>query len=148
MTDADGAQPAVLVERRGNVLVITINRPEARNAINAPVSIGVGDALQEAQHDPDVRAVVITGAGDKSFCAGADLKAIAVYLKERGSAGTPSLRSSSPVSFSHVASLISTSVSCGLFSDSIRAAAFTVSPIAVQSSRPLLPIAPTTTRPV
>jgi len=77
MTDADGAQPAVLVEHRGNVLVITINRPEARNAINAAVSIGVGDALEEAQHDPDVRAVVITGAGDKSFCAGADLKAIA-----------------------------------------------------------------------
>ena len=67
----------MLVERRGNVLIITINRPEARNAINAAVSIGVGDALEEAQHDPDVRAVVITGAGDKSFCAGADLKAIA-----------------------------------------------------------------------
>ncbi|WAC92795.1 crotonase/enoyl-CoA hydratase family protein [Mycobacterium sp. Aquia_213] len=77
MTDADGAAPAVLVERRGNVLVITINRPEARNAINAAVSIGVGDALEEAQHDAGVRAVVITGAGDKSFCAGADLKAIA-----------------------------------------------------------------------
>ncbi|WAJ44084.1 crotonase/enoyl-CoA hydratase family protein [Mycobacterium sp. Aquia_216] len=77
MTDTDGAAPAVLVERRGNVLVITINRPEARNAINAAVSIGVGNALEEAQHDPDVRAVVLTGAGDKSFCAGADLKAIA-----------------------------------------------------------------------
>ena len=77
MTDADGDQPAVLIDRRGNVMVITINRPEARNAINGAVSIGVGDALEEAQHDPDVRAVVITGAGDKSFCAGADLKAIA-----------------------------------------------------------------------
>lgn len=74
MTDADA--PAVLVERRGNVLVITINRPEARNAVNSAVSIGVGGALDQAQHDPDVRAVVITGAGDKSFCAGADLKAI------------------------------------------------------------------------
>ncbi|MGB9308727.1 MAG: enoyl-CoA hydratase-related protein, partial [Mycobacterium sp.] len=57
-------------------MVITINRPEARNAVNGAVSIGVGDALEEAQRDPDVRAVVITGAGDKSFCAGADLKAI------------------------------------------------------------------------
>ena len=71
MTDA-----AVLAERRGDVLVITINRPEARNCVNGAVSIGVGDALEEAQHDADVRAVVITGAGDKSFCAGADLKAI------------------------------------------------------------------------
>lgn len=70
-------RPAVLVERHGNVAVITINRPEARNAINSAVSIGVGDALEEAGRDPDVRAVVITGSGDKSFCAGADLKAIA-----------------------------------------------------------------------
>ena len=73
MTDVPGA----LVERRGDVIVITNNRPDARNAINAAVSIGVGDALDEAQNDPDVRAVVLTGAGDKSFCAGADLKAIA-----------------------------------------------------------------------
>jgi crotonobetainyl-CoA hydratase len=77
VTDVDTGQPAALVERRGNVMVITINRPEARNAVNGAVSIGVGDALEEAQHDPEVRAVVITGAGDKSFCAGADLKAIA-----------------------------------------------------------------------
>ncbi len=77
MTEGDTGRPAVLVERRGNVAVITINRPEARNAINGAVSIGVGDALEEAGRGPDVRAVVITGAGDKSFCAGADLKAIA-----------------------------------------------------------------------
>ena len=68
--------PGALTERRGNILVITINRPDARNAVNAAVSIGVGDALQQAQDDPGVWAVVITGAGDKSFCAGADLKAI------------------------------------------------------------------------
>jgi crotonobetainyl-CoA hydratase len=66
----------VLVERRGNVLVITINRPEARNAVNGAVSAGVGDALEQAQADPEVRAIVLTGAGDKSFSAGADLKAI------------------------------------------------------------------------
>jgi crotonobetainyl-CoA hydratase len=77
VTEADASAPGALVERRGNVLVITINRPEARNAVNGAVSIGVGDALEAAQQDPDVRAVVITGAGDKSFCAGADLKAIA-----------------------------------------------------------------------
>lgn len=76
MTDGGNGQPGALAELRGNVLVITINRPEARNAVNGAVSIGVGDALERAQNDPDVRAVVITGAGDKSFCAGADLKAI------------------------------------------------------------------------
>ncbi|WP_431306156.1 crotonase/enoyl-CoA hydratase family protein [Mycobacterium hubeiense] len=69
-------QPGALTERKGNVLIITINRPEARNAVNAAVSIAVGDALDEAQKDPEIRAVIITGAGDKSFCAGADLKAI------------------------------------------------------------------------
>ena len=54
--------PAALTERRGNVLIITINRPEARNAVNSAVSTAVGDALQQAQDDPDVRAVVITGS--------------------------------------------------------------------------------------
>lgn len=68
--------PAALTERRGNVMLITINRPEARNAVNSAVSTEVGDALQAAQDDSEVRAVVITGAGE-SFCAGADLKAIA-----------------------------------------------------------------------
>ena len=77
MTAVDTGRPAALAERRGNVMVITINRPEARNAVNGAVSIALGEALEEAQHDPEVRAVVITGAGDKSFCAGADLKAIA-----------------------------------------------------------------------
>jgi len=70
-------EPGALVERRGNVMIITINRPEARNAVNAAVSTAVGDAMAEAQQDPDIRVVVITGSGDKSFCAGADLKAIA-----------------------------------------------------------------------
>jgi crotonobetainyl-CoA hydratase len=72
-----GNEPAALTVRRGNVMVITINRPEARNAVNGAVSTAVGDALAQAQRDAEVRAVVITGAGDKSFCAGADLKAIA-----------------------------------------------------------------------
>lgn len=67
---------AAIVERKGNVALITINRPDARNAVNGAVSTAVGDALEAAQQDPDVWAVVLTGAGDKSFCAGADLKAI------------------------------------------------------------------------
>ncbi|MCV7344293.1 crotonase/enoyl-CoA hydratase family protein [Mycolicibacterium rhodesiae] len=78
MTDVQA--PAALGERRGNVLLITINRPDARNAVNGAVSTAVGDLLQQAQDDADVWAVVITGSGDKSFCAGADLKAI--YRRE------------------------------------------------------------------
>ncbi|WP_319683459.1 crotonase/enoyl-CoA hydratase family protein, partial [Streptomyces ipomoeae] len=69
--------PAVLVERRGHVMVVTLNRPEARNAVNAAVARGIGNALEEADRAPEIRAVVITGAGDKAFCAGADLKAVA-----------------------------------------------------------------------
>ena len=66
----------VLVERRGHVLVVTLNRPQSRNAINLEVANLVGDALELAEADPDVWALVITGAGDQAFCAGADLKAI------------------------------------------------------------------------
>ncbi len=68
---------AILVERQGHVLVVTINRPEARNAVNAQVHEGLGDALEQAEHDPEVRALILTGAGDKAFCAGADLVALA-----------------------------------------------------------------------
>jgi crotonobetainyl-CoA hydratase len=67
----------VVVERHDHVLLVTINRPEARNAINLAVATRLGDALQDADADPEVRAVVVTGAGDQAFCAGADLKALA-----------------------------------------------------------------------
>lgn len=73
-----GVPSAALAERHGHVLVITINRPEARNAVNGAVSTAVGDAVQQAQDDPEIRAVVLTGSGRSSFCAGADLKAIAL----------------------------------------------------------------------
>lgn len=67
---------AVTVETRGYVMLITINRPEARNAVNAQVHEGVGDALHAADKDSEIRAVIVTGAGDKAFCAGADLVAL------------------------------------------------------------------------
>lgn len=76
MTQDAGNSDAVLVERRGNVMLVTINRPEARNAVNHAVWLGCGEALAEAERDVEIRAVVITGAGDQSFCAGADLKAV------------------------------------------------------------------------
>lgn len=69
-------EPAAIVERHGNVLVVTLNRPAARNAVDAAVSTALGDALHDAQTDPAVRVVVLTGAGE-TFCAGADLKALA-----------------------------------------------------------------------
>lgn len=67
---------AVTVETRGHVMLITINRPDARNAVNRFVHEGVGDALHAADGDSEIRAVIVTGAGDKAFCAGADLVAL------------------------------------------------------------------------
>lgn len=80
MTD----DPSVLTERTGHTVVITLNRPAARNAVDADVATRVADALERADADPLVRCIVLTGAGDRAFCAGADLKALA-----RGEAPVP-----------------------------------------------------------
>jgi enoyl-CoA hydratase len=64
-------------ERRGRVEIVTINRPEARNAIDYQTSSELADAFDALEADDDVWAVVLTGAGDKAFCAGMDLKAFA-----------------------------------------------------------------------
>lgn len=64
----------VLLSHDAGVLRITINRPEQRNAVNDEVLVALRDALDTAAADRAVRAVVLTGAGDKAFCAGADLR--------------------------------------------------------------------------
>jgi enoyl-CoA hydratase/carnithine racemase len=73
MTTTEGA-PELLSDMRGPVLWLTINREERRNAISPGVLAGLGEGLARAQRDRDVRAVVITGAGTRAFCAGADLQ--------------------------------------------------------------------------
>lgn len=65
--------PAVLHERTGPVARITLNRPETRNALSAEVMAGLRSALLAAQDDAETRVVVLTGAGDRAFCAGGDL---------------------------------------------------------------------------
>lgn len=65
---------SVLLEKRGQALWITINRPEKRNALNAEVIAGIVRGYREAHDDAGVRVIVLTGAGDKAFCAGADLQ--------------------------------------------------------------------------
>jgi len=64
----------VLLERRGQAFWITINRPEKRNAIHGGVVAAMREGIRQAHADPEVRAIVITGAGDKAFCAGGDLQ--------------------------------------------------------------------------
>ncbi len=70
---ADMAEPVLLSERSGNVLVLTMNRPNKMNALDLALTEGLVQAFEAADADADVRAVVLTGAG-RAFCAGADLK--------------------------------------------------------------------------
>ena len=64
---------AVLTAQDGAVRTVTINRPDARNALDVDVLAGLVEALRTADADDDVRVIVLTGAGDRAFCAGADL---------------------------------------------------------------------------
>ncbi len=75
-TENPGEQPHLLTERRGHVLIVTMNRPHARNALSGPMLALMRQAWDEVDRDPDIRACVLTGAGG-AFCAGADLKAMA-----------------------------------------------------------------------
>ncbi|WP_173086055.1 crotonase/enoyl-CoA hydratase family protein [Phytohabitans rumicis] len=68
-------EPHALVERRGHVLVVTMNRPHARNALSAPMMAIMREAWDQVDSDPDIRVCILTGAGG-AFCAGADLKAM------------------------------------------------------------------------
>ena len=70
----ESQEQAVLTERRGRVMIITLNRPEAMNAINGALSHGLLAAVQELDNDDSLTAGVITGAG-RGFCSGMDLKA-------------------------------------------------------------------------
>ena len=89
MSEAQDAAP-VLTERRGRVYLITINRPDQRNAVNAAVSHGIAAALDELDADAGLSVGVLTGAG-KGFCAGMDLKAFVAgerpHVEGRGFAG-------------------------------------------------------------
>ena len=73
---ADSEPPHALIERRGHVLIVTMNRPQARNALSGPMMALMRQAWDEVDHDPGIRVAVLTGAGG-AFCAGADLKAMA-----------------------------------------------------------------------
>ncbi|MFI9181954.1 crotonase/enoyl-CoA hydratase family protein [Streptomyces goshikiensis] len=71
-----GGTEHLTVERRGATLVLTMNRPEAKNALSPPLLVGLYDGWLEADADDEIRSVVLTGAGG-DFCAGMDLKALA-----------------------------------------------------------------------
>jgi enoyl-CoA hydratase len=74
----EDAQPHALVELQGHTLVVTMNRPEARNALSGEMLAIMEQAWVRANEDPEVRVVILTGAGGY-FCAGADLKAMSSH---------------------------------------------------------------------
>ena len=87
MSEESSAPDVVLTEQRGRILIVTINRPEAKNSVNAAVSHALAAAMDTLDDDPGLSVGIITGAGG-SFCAGMDLKAFArgesVAVKGRG----------------------------------------------------------------
>jgi enoyl-CoA hydratase/carnithine racemase len=64
-------------ERHGNVLVARLNRPEARNSLNGALLGAISSMVHDAESDPEIRAVVLTGTGDRAFCGGMDLRGFA-----------------------------------------------------------------------
>lgn len=75
---ATALHDAVRLEKLpGHIALVTIDRPEARNAVNGAVATGLEAAVDATEADDDIRVVVLTGAGQEAFCAGADLKEIA-----------------------------------------------------------------------
>jgi enoyl-CoA hydratase len=94
------APSVVLRERRGRVLLITLNRPDQRNAVNAAMAHGIAAALDEVDADAELSIGVITGAG-KGFCSGMDLKAFVAgespVAGDRGFAGITQRASAKPL---------------------------------------------------
>ena len=76
---------SVDIDTRGSVRIVTINRPERRNALDPETFLGLGRAFVEAEHDDRVRSVVLTGAGEHAFCSGMDLKAFVAEKRDGAS---------------------------------------------------------------
>src|SRR6516165_5019710 len=67
----------VLYEKKGGIAYVTLNRPKVLNALNSPTWADLRTAFEDARTDPTVRGVILTGAGDKAFIAGADIGELA-----------------------------------------------------------------------
>lgn len=76
-------QQLVLEERKDQVALLTLNRPEVMNSFSFGLLLALKERIEAIQFDPEVRVVIITGAGEKAFCAGADLKERATYSEQQ-----------------------------------------------------------------
>ncbi len=83
MTDAETTAPTpdIVCERRGAAGFVVLNRPKALNALNHPMVKGLAQALDEWESDPAVTRIVVTGAGDRAFCAGGDIRLVTEQCK-------------------------------------------------------------------
>jgi enoyl-CoA hydratase len=77
-------EEVLVTEQRDAVMIARLNRPEARNALSPELNAALGRAFRRAEEDPTVRCVVLTGTGDRAFCAGMDLRAFS-----EGRSGSP-----------------------------------------------------------
>ncbi len=82
------ADPKVLTERQGTTLVVSINRPDVRNCVDGETAQLLNDAVDTFRADDDLAVMILTGAGDISFCSGADLKNIATLATRPGARET------------------------------------------------------------
>jgi enoyl-CoA hydratase len=76
--------PEVTYERRGAAGVLTIDRPERRNAVDPDTADQLLEAYREFEGDDEARVMILTGAGEQAFCAGADLKSVAAAIDDQG----------------------------------------------------------------
>jgi enoyl-CoA hydratase/carnithine racemase len=85
MENRDHLENSCITKRDGHLFTITINRPESYNALRPEDSEALANGFDEFQNDPDLWVAILTGAGDKAFCAGDDLK----FLAAGGALVTP-----------------------------------------------------------
>ena len=79
--------PHVIYEKKGQIAYLTMNRPERMNALGRDISRGLQQGVTDFRNDPEMRVLIITGAGDRAFCAGGDLKEMA----DRSRSGEPTI---------------------------------------------------------
>lgn len=85
------------IEKKGGYAIMTLNRPDAMNALNAPLRQAIADAALELENDPDIRVIILTGAGTRAFTAGLDLKELGSGDGSIGGTVSGSGKASDPV---------------------------------------------------
>jgi enoyl-CoA hydratase/carnithine racemase len=79
----------IILERKDGIGYLTLNRPERANTISFQLMLDVVSAMDEVEHDPEYRVVIVTGAGGKHFCGGADLRDFAERARQRATSAAP-----------------------------------------------------------